>query len=979
MSDRAPAPADEAPQTGGEGSSPSEAARPAPPPPAPATTTDLGRFPEKSETSEITTFLAGDVPAQADRPGSGALRPTPLPVPSVGGPSDLPVGIDPQIEIERRLSAGGMGEVFLARQKHLGRYVAVKRIRDLGAEIATKERFIHEAKAQSRLQHPGIAQVHDLREAQGELYLIMEYVEGRTLEEILAKDGKFSPDQVASLGVQLTEALEAAAHEGYIHRDLKPGNVMLTTAGKIKIIDFGLALLIRNLKQTRLTEKGEILGTPAFMSPEQLNQEEKLDVRSDIWSLGVLLYTLATAETPFTGKDFVCTVKNVMMADPVPLTTLEPGFPPGLWEAIARALRKDRNERWQDYASFREALLSGKGRAGDGAPPDPVVTERGSEYVSSGGPRRLGRGVSALVFGTLVALLGILAVRYLPLVQKSPPPGTTAGREDTSHVPASPPAKVEPERPKAPPPSPELSPAPSSAVKPEENPLLPPPGPAAKPVALREKLLGYAATEEEVAFVREVLDLFSQHRPELQAKEFAPLEADLDALERDRLGLRKDSRPAPEKEYRAAQIRSACRMVKVAKGALLARLEELKRSKEAVTLLLSDGTSKTGVVEGFEGGNVSFAVRAGGQEKLPLGSILPESLKAQGAPASAFLALLALSGRMEHSFPEILELSASRDDFLFWIPIAIRLARHEVEATAKVVAAEKKGSVSSQAARPVDPRAARVGSLAEMLANAKDGILRLFGHIQPDFDIVEREGQALRLLLDGQHAQVLALGPATAAFPVAAEILVGRFQAELEEAHDELHARTGWHGYGWRLFPPERSLKEQQKFWDLDPEGNGTLLQANEIERRVAMGKGAMRAPEGVLAKVVYEPKDDTKPEPSSHWRFLLRSREGALSYLRFDRDSCALYRTRLEPGMADEVVAKASLPAASKPDGERLLALLPIDGALHVLVDGRHVLALPAADAAIPMQLSFSVAQGKLWIQSVKVKKSPEGEDGNR
>jgi len=951
----------------------SPAAPPGTPSSPPATTTDFGRFPEKSETGEITTLLAAD--AQAGVPAQGGEQASAtLPASASGTTAALPLNIDPQIQIERRLSAGGMGEVFLARQKHLGRYVAVKRIRDWGADAAAKERFIHEAKAQSRLQHPGIAQVHDLREAQGELYLIMEYVDGRTLEEILAKDGKFTPDKVATLGVQLTEALEAAAHEGYIHRDLKPGNVMLTAAGKIKIIDFGLALLIRNLKQTRLTEKGEVLGTPAFMSPEQLNQEEKLDVRSDIWSLGVLLYTLATAETPFTGKDFVCTVKNVMMADPVPLPTLEPGFPPALWEAIARALRKDRAERWQDYASFREALLGGKGRVGDGARPDPVSAETGSASGSSGVPRRLRRGAAALVLGTLVALLGVLAaVRYFPFVSRGPASnaGPSAAREDASPLPAAPPApKVEPERAKPLAPSTEFPPT----LRSPEKPSSPIPAPAAKPVALREKLVGYAASEEEVALVREVLDLFSQHRPELQAKDFVPIEADLGALERDRLGLRKDAPPAPEKEYSAAQVRSASRMVTIAKGALHTRLDELKQSKEDVTLLLGDGTSKTGVVAGFEGGNVSFAVRGGGELKLPLGSILPESLKGQGSPASAFLALLALSGKMEDSFPEILDLSASRDDFLFWIPIAVRLARLEVEATAKVVAAEKKTSVSSQAARPVDPRAARVGSLAEMLANAKDEILRLFGHIRPDFEIVEREEQALGLLMGGRYAQVLALGPSTAAFPVAAEILLGRFEVELQAAHDELHARTGWHGYGWRLFPPEQSLKEQQKFWDLDPEGNGSLLQAAEIERRVAMGKGAKRAPEGVLAKVVYEPTEAT--QPASHWRFLLRSREGAVNYLRFDRDSCALYRTRLEPGMADEEVAKASLPAASRPGGERLLALLPIDGTLHVLMDGRHVLAAPAADAAIPMQLSFSVIQGKLWIQSVEVKKSPEGED---
>src|SRR5476651_822647 len=109
----------------------------------------------------------------------------------------------------------------------------------------------------------------------------MEYVEGKTLEELLGAEGKFSPEKIVQIGIQLTEALESAAHEGYIHRDLKPGNVMLTEDGKVKIIDFGLALRFRNLMQTRFTEKGEVLGTLAYMSSEQLNQEEKLDARSD--------------------------------------------------------------------------------------------------------------------------------------------------------------------------------------------------------------------------------------------------------------------------------------------------------------------------------------------------------------------------------------------------------------------------------------------------------------------------------------------------------------------------------------------------------------------------------------------------------------------------------------------------------------------------------------------------------------------------
>lgn len=962
-------------KSGGNGSPSSEPLVPAPPPKA--TTTDLGRFPEKSETGEITTYLPADTPLQ-ELPADGKVTPpAPSSEPLPGG-TGLPLIIDPQIEIERRISAGGMGEVFLGLQKHLGRKVAVKRIRDWGADATTKERFIREAKAQSRLQHPGIAQVYDLREAQGELYLIMEYVEGRTLEEVLAHDGKFAPERLVSIGAQLTEALEAAAHEGYIHRDLKPGNVMLTDGGKVNIIDFGLALLVRNLRQTRFTEKGEVLGTPAFMSPEQLNQEENLDSRSDIWSLGVLLYTLATAETPFTGKDFVCTVKNVMMAEPVPLPTLELGFPPGLWQAIARALRKDRAERWQDYASFRNALLNHK-EIEPGVSPGTHPAEAEGMPSSPAVHRRSGRRRAAVLLGTLLALLGTAAAvrHFLPFAPQDPPLNAgPAAREEGSPRPAPPPkAEGMPELAKNLPSAPER-PRPPSAEKPIKEPQLK--EAVATLAPLREKLAGYAVTEEEAAFVREILDLFSQHRPQLLVKNFGTIETALDTLERDRLGLAREAQPPLEKEYSAAQLRTASRMLKLAQGALLARLEELKQSREDVTLLLSDETSKTGVVKAVEKGAVTLAVDGGGELRIALGSILPESLRGQAAPATAFLALLALSGSIELSFLEIAQLSASREDFLFWIPIAVRLARLEVVAAAKVVATVRKESSNALVgARPTDPRSARVDSLAGMLAERKDDILRLFGHTRPDFEIVERERQALRFLCEDEYARVLAFGPGTAAFPVAAEVLLGRFETEVQAGHDELHARTGWHGYGWRLFPPERSLKEQEKYWDLDPEGNGSILQATEVERRVAMGKGAKRAPEGVLARVVYEPKKTSQPAP--HWRFLVRSREGATNYLRFDEGSCALYRTRLEPGVADAEIARVPLPTPLKPGGERVLALVPIEGALHVLVDGHHVLAVPEVDAAIPMQMSFAVTQGKLWIQSVKVKKSTLEDENNK
>lgn len=949
-------------QSGGDGSPASEPPVSAPPPKA--TTTDLGRFPEKSETGEITTYLPTDTPPQVLPADTKVAPPAPSSEPPQAG-GGLPLNIDPQIEIERRISAGGMGEVFLGLQKHLGRKVAVKRIRDWGADATTKERFIHEAKAQSRLQHPGIAQVHDLREAQGELYLIMEYVEGRTLEEVLAHDGKFAPERLVSIGVQLTEALEAAAHEGYIHRDLKPGNVMLTDGGKVKIIDFGLALLVRNLRQTRFTEKGEVLGTPAFMSPEQLNQEENLDSRSDIWSLGVLLYTLATGETPFTGKDFVCTVKNVIMTEPVPLPTLETGFPPGLWQTIARALRKDRAERWQDYPSFRNALLNfGDSRVGQA---------QGSESRADGGLGRPARRLAAVLVSLVLVALGVAAAAHFifrdPAVAS--PNGKVSKREESAQIREElAKGELDPIRKIS---APEDKPLSSPAEKEVSPPI--PAEPTPKPVPLREKLASYVLTKGETSFVVDLLDLFSRRRPQLLAKEFGAVLPELEAFEKARLAIASEARPSPEKEYIASQVRSASSMVRLAAGAMVSRLEALRISRESVTLVLKDGKEHRGSVQTVEKGFVTLALASGGNLRIALESIQPESLKGQTAPATAYLALLALSGSPEASLPDIVDLAESREDLLFWIPVALRLARMEVEALARIAAAELKSASGTPGEKRVADRlATRVDLLAGILEARKDFILRLFSYAKPEFELVEREVRALKHLKDSDHPSVLALGAGTAAFPVAAEILLGRFKGRLELAHDELQAGSGWHGFSWQLFPPEPSVKEAQKYWNPDGEGQGTVLQAADVERRISMGRGAKRATEGIVARLAFEP--DPRVRQAGHWRVLLRSANGAANYLRFDDRSCALFRTRLEAGVADSQIATVELPVASKPGVERELALLPVQGSLHVMLDGRHVLALPDAEAVIPMQLSVAVTQGTLAIRSIKVMKSPSEEE---
>jgi len=455
-------------------------------------------------------------------------------------------------------------------------------------------------------------------------------------------------------------------------------------------------------------------------------------------------------------------------------------------------------------------------------------------------------------------------------------------------------------------------------------------------------------------------------------RRYRPIEKALLGLERDRLGLAPGVEPPPGKEYIAGQIRAAGRLVDLAQGALLARLEELRLSKEQVSIVLSDGTAKPGRVEAIEKDSILLASAEADRVRIPFAEIAPESLRGATAPGPAQLALLALSGGIDSSFREIVDLGMARDDFLFTLPVVVRLARLELDATAKRAAlAVREDSATKKDSPEAEILAARVAALAAILAERKEEILRLFSHTKSEFETGEGEAEALRLFAKKEYAPVLALGKGTAAFPVAAGVLLARFEAEIEGAHDELLARTGWFGFTWSLFPDEKSVKERTKYWDLDPEGQGSILQADGVERRLVMGRGSKRAPEGVILKVAFAAGKDA--QAASHWRFLVRSRDGSSNYLRFDNATCALFRTLLQPGAADPEIAKAAFPLKSKSDAERVIALVPLEGHLHVFADGEHVLAVSQADAAIPSQISIGVTQGKAWLNSVKARKSLE------
>lgn len=243
-------------------------------------------------------------------------------------------------EILAELGRGAMGVVYKARDPKINRVVAVKTISLAGQpadeEQEYRERFYREAEAAGRLSHPGIVTIFDVGEEPETRapYIVMEFVGGQSLDKLLsAQDRKLPLETALQLTHELAEALDCAHGQGVVHRDLKPANILLTEDGRAKIADFGVAKL--NLANHTLA--GRALGTPAYMSPEQLNGEA-VDGRSDLFSLGVVLYTILTGYRPFQGNSALTVSYKVVNRDPIPATVLDTELPPALDYIIALSL-----------------------------------------------------------------------------------------------------------------------------------------------------------------------------------------------------------------------------------------------------------------------------------------------------------------------------------------------------------------------------------------------------------------------------------------------------------------------------------------------------------------------------------------------------------------------------------------------------------------------------------------------------------------
>jgi Tol biopolymer transport system component/tRNA A-37 threonylcarbamoyl transferase component Bud32 len=278
-------------------------------------------------------------------------------------------------EIVAPLGAGGMGDVYKAHDTRLNRTVAIKVLQDEAAEDAeARARFAREARAISSLDHPHICALYDVGEHQGANYLVMQHLEGQTLAERLAK-GPLPIEQALQCGIQIADALDWAHRHGITHRDLKPGNVMLTRASasrqgpvQAKLLDFGLAKLRAQADPVSLsvsgatgvsdhipTAKGTILGTIHYMAPEQVEGKDA-DARSDIFALGTLLYEMTTGRRPFEGGSAASVMGAILKDDPPPMTTLQPVTPSALEHVVHTCLAKDPDDRWQSVSDVKREL-----------------------------------------------------------------------------------------------------------------------------------------------------------------------------------------------------------------------------------------------------------------------------------------------------------------------------------------------------------------------------------------------------------------------------------------------------------------------------------------------------------------------------------------------------------------------------------------------------------------------------------------------
>jgi serine/threonine-protein kinase len=288
-------------------------------------------------------------------------------------------------EIGGVLGRGGMAEVHHGRDLRLGREVAVKVLRsDLARDPSFQVRFRREAQAAASLNHPAIVAVYDTGEDRTTTgatpYIVMEYVEGETLRDVLRREGRLSPERAMSFAADICGALDFSHRNGIVHRDVKPGNVMITPEGTVKVMDFGIARAVSDSAAT-MTSTAAVIGTAQYLSPEQA-RGEGVDARSDVYSVGCLLYELVTGAPPFTGDSPVAVAYQHVREDPRLPSSINPAIPPTLDAILLKAMSKNPANRYQSAAEMRNDLM--RALAGQRVEATPVMNDDDKTTILAG-------------------------------------------------------------------------------------------------------------------------------------------------------------------------------------------------------------------------------------------------------------------------------------------------------------------------------------------------------------------------------------------------------------------------------------------------------------------------------------------------------------------------------------------------------------------------------------------------------------------
>ncbi|HEX2149637.1 MAG TPA: protein kinase [Actinomycetota bacterium] len=402
--------------------------------------------------------------------------------------TDLPQLFANRYRIDGLIAEGGMARVYQGTDTVLGRTVAIKVLSaSLATDPAFVARFEREAQSVASLNHPNLVGVYDIGSEGGFHYIVMEYVEGSTLDAVIRQNAPLDPDLVASIAASVCEGLGAAHKKGIVHRDIKPANIMIEPAGRVKVMDFGIA----KTSSEGLTQVGAVLGTVKYLAPEQA-YGRAIDERTDIYALGAVMYEMLTGRPPTSGETLMEIAHNLETEQPLPPSMLNPQVPAYLDRITMTALAKDPEDRYPSTADMALDLRGGLPGAVPGVAAAAAVTSSPTVVQAAGDrtrvmqpvpveapPRRLGLLVAAillLVGGAYFVFANLLADDSPPVVHSPTPPVVTS-------APASPTPSPTPTPTESPTPSPSPSPSPTPSETPDEEETVPAVDPAVRSAA----------------------------------------------------------------------------------------------------------------------------------------------------------------------------------------------------------------------------------------------------------------------------------------------------------------------------------------------------------------------------------------------------------------------------------------------------------------------------------------------------------------